>query len=190
METDFFEDLIFEKQDYSNKRLTRGEYDHCRFIKCDFSNADVANIQFVDCTFEECNLTMVKLEQTACKTISFLHCKLLGLHFHECNDFLFAVKFDNCTIKLTSFYGLKMKKTMFRNSAVNDVDFTDADISQCVFDNCDLLGSIFKNTNLEKADLTTASNYSIDPELNRLKKAKFSIPAVVGLLDKYDILIK
>jgi fluoroquinolone resistance protein len=70
------------------------------------------------------------------------------------------------------------------------VDFTDADISQCVFDNCDLLGSIFKNTNLEKADLITASNYSIDPELNRLKKAKFSQPAVVGLLDKYDIIIK
>jgi hypothetical protein len=47
--------------------------------------------------------------------------------------------------------------------------------------------SIFENTLLEKADLRTAFNYSIDPEMNRVKKAKFSIAGVTGLLDKYDI---
>jgi len=35
--------------------------------------------------------------------------------------------------------------------------------------------------------LRTAFNYSLNPELNKIKKAKFSLPAVVGLLDKYDI---
>ena len=40
---------------------------------------------------------------------------------------------------------------------------------------------------LEKADFRTAFNYSIDPENNRMKKAKFSPPEVVGLLNKYDI---
>jgi fluoroquinolone resistance protein len=43
---------------------------------------------------------------------------------------------------------------------------------------------------LEKADLRTAYNYSIDPSINKIKKAKFSLPGVVGLLSKYDIEIE
>jgi hypothetical protein len=43
---------------------------------------------------------------------------------------------------------------------------------------------------LEKTDFRTAYNYSFDPENNRIKKAKFSLAQVVGLLDKYDIHIE
>ena len=67
------------------------------------------------------------------------------------------------------------------------MDFTEADLNNASFDNCDLIGAKFEKTNLEKADLSTSFNYSIDPELNRIKKAKFSIDGIAGLLDKYDI---
>ena len=60
-------------------------------------------------------------------------------------------------------------------------------VIECEFINCDFSGAVFENTILEKADLRTAINYSIDPEINRLKKAKFSMPGLIGLLDKYDI---
>ncbi|MGB5462457.1 MAG: pentapeptide repeat-containing protein, partial [Aureibaculum sp.] len=33
-------------------------------------------------------------------------------------------------------------------------------------------------------------NYSIDPEKNPIKKAKFSQDGIGGLLDKYDIVIE
>ncbi len=39
-------------------------------------------------------------------------------------------------------------------------------------DNCDLNRAVFDNSILEKADFRTSLNYSIDPELNRIKKAK------------------
>lgn len=70
---------------------------------------------------------------------------------------------------------------------MHEVDFTEADLTQAIFDNCDLTDAIFINSNLEKADLSSAYNYSIDPEINKMKKAKFTWPGVVGLLDKYDI---
>ncbi|HUZ61183.1 MAG TPA: hypothetical protein VMU83_20575 [Hanamia sp.] len=35
-------------------------------------------------------------------------------------------------------------------------------------------------TNLEKADFRSAFNYSIDPELNEIKKAKFSSDELSG----------
>jgi fluoroquinolone resistance protein len=50
--------------------------------------------------------------------------------------------------------------------------------------------AIFENTILENADLSTSSNFSIDPETNRIRKAKFSRLGIVGLLDKYDIEIE
>jgi fluoroquinolone resistance protein len=42
----------------------------------------------------------------------------------------------------------------------------------------------------EKTDFRTAINYSIDPENNRIKKAKFNFSEIFGLLDKYDIEIE
>ncbi|WP_373542362.1 pentapeptide repeat-containing protein [Chamaesiphon sp.] len=64
------------------------------------------------------------------------------------------------------------------------------DLSSSVFDNCDLTRTIFARTILEKADFRNSFNYSIDPELNRIKKAKFSQSGIAGLLDKYDIEIE
>jgi hypothetical protein len=46
---------------------------------------------------------------------------------------------------------------------------------------------VFNQSNLEKVDFRTSKNYAIDPENNRIKRAKFSYPDVLGLLDKYDI---
>jgi hypothetical protein len=43
---------------------------------------------------------------------------------------------------------------------------------------------------LEKADFRTSYNYSINPEVNRIKKAKFSTAGIAGLLCKYDIEIE
>ncbi|MEI6884575.1 MAG: hypothetical protein WCO02_08810 [Bacteroidota bacterium] len=36
-------------------------------------------------------------------------------------------------------------------------------------------------------DFRSSFNYSIDPGMNRMKKAKFSLAGLVGLLDQYDI---
>jgi fluoroquinolone resistance protein len=81
----------------------------------------------------------------------------------------------------------KLKKTVFKNSQLLETDFAETDLTTVVFDNCNLIQAIFDRTILEKADFRTSYNYSIDPELNRVKKAKFSISGISGLLDKYNI---
>ena len=70
------------------------------------------------------------------------------------------------------------------------MDFTQADLSNAAFNTCDLIRAKFENTNLEKADFRTSYNYSINPALNRMKKAKFSVAGIYGLLDNYDIVIE
>ena len=113
--------------------------------------------------------------------------KCLGLRFENCNKFGFTVSFDNCILSHSSFYQTKLKKIIVKNSKLDEVDFTDCDLSNSVFDNCDLTRAVFSNTKLVKADLRTSYNYSIDPEINRIKKAKFSLLGLSGLLEKYDI---
>jgi fluoroquinolone resistance protein len=53
-----------------------------------------------------------------------------------------------------------------------------------------MVDSTFDRTNLEKADFRTSFNYSISPESNRIKKARFSLSGIAGLLDGYDIEIE
>jgi uncharacterized protein YjbI with pentapeptide repeats len=112
---------------------------------------------------------------------------MLGLRFDTCHEFGLSVSFDGCQLNLSSFYKTKIKKTVFKNSQLEEVDFAEADLTSSVFDDCNLTQAIFDHTILEKTDFRTSFNYSIDPEINRIKKAKFSISGISGLLDKYDI---
>ncbi len=73
---------------------------------------------------------------------------------------------------------------------MQEVDFTESDLSGSSLDNCDLSGALFENTNLEKTDFRSAFNYTINPETNRLKKARFSLQGIAGLLEKYGIVIE
>lgn len=190
MSRNYIEDKQFEKTDFSGQSPAKGDYDNCTFSNCNFAESNLAEISFTECTFTDCNLSNAKFSKTGLRDVKFNNSKLLGLHFDNCDPFLFEVSFEKCILNLSSFYQVKMKKTNFTDCILQEVDFTGADLSQSVFTRCDLAHAIFGGTLLEKADLSTAFNYSIDPASNTIKKAKFSFPGIAGLLNKYDIEIE
>lgn len=187
MEIEYFENQNFTKNNFTVEPIKKGEYENCKFIDCDFSNSDLSNIKFLTCEFSGCNISLAKFIGTAFRDVLFKNCKMLGLHFEDCNEFGLSFRAQNCTITHSSFYKRKIKATAFINCQLQEVDFTESDLSNSIFDNSDLSGCTFENTILEKADLRTAFNYSINPEINKIKKAKFSLSGVAGLLEKYDI---
>jgi uncharacterized protein YjbI with pentapeptide repeats len=93
-------------------------------------------------------------------------------------------------LNFSSFYKLKLKSTSFRDCQLQDVEFAEGDFTKAVFHNCDLSKANFEHTTLESADFRTAYNYSVNPEINRVKKAKFSLDGIAGLLDKYEIVVE
>ena len=184
------QDQTFDKQDFTQIQLPHAEYDHCIFNNCNFGDQNLSEFKFVDCEFNYCNLSLVKLSDTALRDVKFKECKMLGLRFEDANQFGLSLSFDTCQLNHSSFYGTTLKKTLFKNCQLQETDFTECNLTASLVDKSDLSGATFNRTNLEKADFRTALNYSIDPETNRLKKAKFSISGISGLLDQHDILIE
>jgi uncharacterized protein YjbI with pentapeptide repeats len=80
-----------------------------------------------------------------------------------------------------------MKKTVFSHCSLQECDFTETQLTEAVFEGANLRDAKFENTILEKADFRTAMNYSIDPDINKIRKAKFAYPAVLALLQKHGI---
>ena len=115
---------------------------------------------------------------------------MLGINFENCNKFGLEISFENCVANHCIFYKTKLKKTNLKNSQLHETDFTECDLTNSTFDNCDLTRATFENTILENVDFKTAYNFEIDPEFNHIKKAKFSIQNISGLLTKYDIEIE
>lgn len=186
----YTEDKTFEKIDYTTQPLQVGEYEGCTFTACHFFNTNLSDVVFTDCVFDSCDLSMAKLTRTAFRNIRFRDCKLLGLRFDHCNEFLFEVHFENCILHHSSFYRRKIKKAVFNQCKLLEVDFTEADLTGVLFDSCDLTGAVFEQTILEKANLVSAFGYQINPESNHIKKARFSSSGLAGLLGNYDIVIE
>ena len=177
----------FSKVIYTEESVKNREFENCTFIDCDLYGSDFSMSQFLDCTFKDCNLSMVKFNSAGLKKAVFEDCKLMGIAFEYCEDFLFEVEFRGCMLDFSSFANKKMLKTKFSNCSMQEVNFSGTNLSKSIFDDVNLNGALFDKTNLSEADLSKAYNFSIDPELNAVKKAKFSLKDAGGLLEKYNL---
>ncbi|WP_010520821.1 pentapeptide repeat-containing protein [Aquimarina agarivorans] len=184
-ETTAYENKAFKNVDYSEENLSNKEYYNCQFIGCNFSKSDLRGSSYEDCTFQDCNISQTEIEGVGFRNSVFIASKILGIDFARCNNLMFTFKFDNCKMDYCTFFGTNLKKTHFIKCSQKDVDFSEADLSSSFFTNSDLTRARFSNTILEKADFRGAINFTIDPESNKMKKAKFSSFQLEGLLFKY-----
>jgi fluoroquinolone resistance protein len=189
MQTKNYENTTFEKVIFSEKEAVKRSFEGCTFLNCDLSDSNLNNNEFIDCAFISCNMSNTKLRGAHLKTVSFKDSKLIGINFNECQDFLFHADFENCVLDYTSFVGKKITKTKFNSSSLKGADFSNTDLSESSFDNCNLSGTVFNKTILKNTDFRTAHNFNIDPDINFIKKAKFSKNSLEGLLTKYDLQI-
>ena len=190
MEKEYIKDKIFQGINFSDEGIKKGEYDNCKFDNCFFANSDLSDISFIECEFKNCDFSLAKVINTSFREVKFSGCKLLGLHFEDCNNFVLSATFDGCQLNLSTFYKLSLRNVTFKDCSLQEVDFSLSDMTSMIFEKCNLFGALFDNTILEKADFRTSYNYTIDPENNRIKKAKFSLHGVAGLLNKYNIKIE
>jgi len=187
MDVTLHEQKIFENIDYSEKTLSDSEFYKCDFKNCNFTKSDLSDTDFIECTFTDCNFTLGILKNSGFKNIQFNNSKLIGIDFSVCNNFLFTVHFYECHLDYSTFHSKKMRNTDFINCTLKQVDFTEVDLTASVFKNCDLSNATFNHTILDKVDFRTSVNYTLEPSNNKIKKARFSLKGLPGLLSSYDI---
>lgn len=179
----------FYKIDFSKNKINAVDFEQCEFVDCHFNSIDLSEINFIDCQFNTSDLSLAKIENTSFQNVTFNNCKMIGFNLTDCNQFGLKVKFDACTLNESSFYNIQLPKTHFKDCQLKNVDFGYANISQSYFENCDLQQAIFDQTNLEKSNWTTAYNFIINPNENKIKNAKFSKENCIGLLHHFQIKI-
>lgn len=167
--------------------LLQGSYEECTFRNCDFSGQDLNGFTFEHCVFYSCNLSNARVRSSSFQQVEFTGCKLLGIQFHMADPFSFEVYFSGSQLDFSSFYQCRLKHSKFSKCSLNGVDFTEANLQGIVLEACDLKNAVFQNSHLEKADFRTSFNFAIHPGHNKMKKAKFSVSGVQGLLSAYGI---
>ena len=188
-ENDSFTELVIEEE------LIEGvEFQECTFSKCTFTGSTFKSCKFKDCTFVDCDLSLIKVDYSSFNAVSFEKSKLVGINWAVASwdlDGLLKlqnpVSFSECVVNYSSFIGLELEGLQIKKCTANEVDFSEANLEKSSFQGTELTGSIFRNTNLTEANFVGAANYAINPDLNTIKKAKFSIPEAMSLLYSMDI---
>ena len=189
-ESFYYVNQVFDKTSLPQTGTIDTQFDSCTFKNCDFTATDFFGCDFAKCTFEHCNLSMVKFGHIGFDNVLFDGCKMIGVDFSHTKDFLFSVNFSNCILDYAAFMKKKNRKANFNNCSLKGTDFSEADLTSAVFQKCDLSAAVFMRSILSSANFVSAYNFTIDPEKNQLRKAKFSTDGLIGLLANYGIIVE
>jgi uncharacterized protein YjbI with pentapeptide repeats len=184
-------DQKIDKASFDDLLALGKEFEGVCFVGCDFQNADLSGFSFEDCEFENCNLSLVKIKNTKICGNKFKSCKMVGVDWSVFRVSLsFANTFENCVLDMSNFTGLNINHIEAYKSSFKEVWFNDANLSDSILKECDFEGAYFNNTNLTKADLRSSQAYTINPQFNKISKAKFSLPEAISLLNGFDITLE
>ncbi|MGO4292539.1 pentapeptide repeat-containing protein [Chitinophaga sp. RAB17] len=172
-----FENIIWE-----GKTITGREFYECQFYKCSLKECIFEDCSFERCTFEDCDLSLIQFRKTAFSRVVLQHSKAIGVAWHNARDPL-TIDFHHSRISYCSFSGKNLKKGVFIHCQADEVDFSACNLSLANFTGTDLAGARFANTDLTQANFVGAQRYAINVQENKVRKAKFSLPDALALLD-------
>lgn len=184
-------DQVYNKLQLKNEHIDSSEFVNCIFNGCSLVESEFIKCRFVNCMFRDCDLSLVKFPESVFTSICFEDSKIIGVNWTQA-DWTAVVlgkplHFSKSTLNHSTFIGLNLKGMQVLNCNAVNVDFREADLTGADFSGSDLTESLFLHTKLREANLAQARNYSINPGLNDLQAAKFSMPEAISLLYNMDI---
>jgi fluoroquinolone resistance protein len=186
-----YDDESFKELDFVGATLEGIRFRDCSFSRCNFSDATLARCRFSDCDFVDCNLSLARLTGSGFAAVTFTDCKMVGINWTQAHwsniRTAQALAFKRCVLNDSSFFGLDLRELALVECRAFDVDFTDAHCEDADFRHTDLRDSVFARTRLVGANFSNAQNYRIDIFNNDIKRARFSLPEAISLLDSLDI---
>lgn len=190
MNNDYYENETFLQLRTEEMPKHPIEFFNCQFNNCNFERMDFSNYVFDRCVFNGSNLALANVTNGKLMNVVFNDCKVEGVRFDLCDRFILEINFDRCLLRNCSFTDLNLKKCRFENSQILESDFYKSKLMEASFQGSVLSKTVFAECDLTKADFQDASDFIIDPTINKLKKAVFSSNELAGLLRHLDLVIK
>lgn len=162
-------------------------FEECVFSGCNFSETIFKQCKFRYCKFINCNLSLIIVNNCSFLNVQFEECKIIGVNWTYVEALWPPIIFKKCNISQSNFLGLNLKEVIITECIVREADFRECDLYHATLTANDFKNSLFNNTNLTKADLTNATDYTINVLENKLHGAKFSLPEAVSLLNGIGI---
>jgi fluoroquinolone resistance protein len=164
-------------------------FEECRFENCSLISGRLENCRFLNSTFTGCVLSAVVPMNSRFDEVTFKDCKVIGIDWTRTTETR-KLRFSDSQLNYSNFRFLALPGLKMERCEVKDADFIEAKLKGASFAKSDLEKTRFFKTDLTEADFRGATNYSIDPGTNTLKKAKFSLPEAIALLESLDIVIE
>lgn len=174
--------------------IISAEFYDCRFVDCSFVAATFRVSHFVNCEFADCDLSLMELPGSRIRGSRFTRCKLAGVDWTRAHwstmELEPSLEFDECSLNHSTFIGLNLPGLKMIDCIAREVDLRECALQEAVFDGTDLRAGLFGGTDLSRADLTGARNYSINVGRNKVEGTKFSLPEAMSLLYSMDIVLE
>lgn len=189
----YIEEEKFSNLVLDNEVIEEIEFTECVFDKCQFLEVDVRNCIFRNCEFKDCVICNIKFDICSMTNTLFVNNILVGI------DWILLKLKGNPTLPFSVLESCQIRYNIFNKMELTKFDFSTCKFEESYFDECNLVGSNFHGLNLcntkftrcdlSKSDFREATEYNIDVKDNIVRKAKFSFPEVVNLLNSFDIII-
>lgn len=189
----FFTKSSYFKEKFSKLALTQEsikeiEFEQCQFIDCSFIDCHIEQSHFYNTKFFNSSLSAVLPIDSRFIDVSFSNSKVIGIDWTRSQS-IQNLSFINSQINYSNFRQLEIPNSIIVSCEAKEVDFNETNLSSSDLHDTDFDQSIFHKTNLTKCNFLGAKNYFIDPRVNFIKKAQFSLPEALTLLQSFDISI-
>jgi uncharacterized protein YjbI with pentapeptide repeats len=185
----FYEDVVFERSEFTGKILKNAEFYQCEFASSDFMKTSFEKCRFEKCVFKNSDFSLARIKDCFFITCKFTDCKLIGIDWTIARE-PFRADFSGCRLDNSVFYKLDLRMAKITECSLISADFESANLSKAKLNGCDMSGCKFINTNLSGADFRDAINYAVNPQANNIRSARFSLPEAITLLNYLDITIE
>lgn len=162
----------------------------CTFEAVRWREITLRACRFVASAFVDCDLSLVDVDGSTLRDVSFDACTLTGINWTRAADTLhdpFGVDFRGCVLSFGDFRGIRLQRRRIDLCVAHECDFRDADLSEAVCRATDFAGSDFTGADLSGADFRRARNYGVDVRHTKVAGARFSMPDAMALLAGLEV---
>lgn len=180
----------FEGLKLAGGRVSRNDFEECRFVSCDLGEAYLDRCRFTDCEFRSSELSLLRPGASSFRDVRFLDCRAMGIDWTQAETALgFRALFERCILDSSSFAQLPLDELRVLECRAKDANFVGADLTRADFRGTNLMGSRFAHANLSEADLSNAREVMLDPATTTLQRTKLSLDDSIRVLRAMGIVV-